>query len=71
MKEQTYTAVIFREDDLFVAECPEVGTVGQGKTLHEAVLDLKKATELFLEEAPDMKLNPSWIEVTHFEAKCA
>jgi predicted RNase H-like HicB family nuclease len=52
MKEQTYTAVIFREEDLFVAECPEVGTVSQGSTIEEAVGNLKEATELYLEEFP-------------------
>ena len=26
----TYTAVLHREDDLYVAECTEVGTVSQG-----------------------------------------
>jgi len=52
MKEQTYTAVIFREDDLFVAECPEVGTVSQGTTIEEAIDNLKEATELYLEEFP-------------------
>jgi predicted RNase H-like HicB family nuclease len=52
MKEQTYTAVIFREEDLFVAECPEVGTVSQGSTVEEAIENLKEATELYLEEFP-------------------
>lgn len=35
-----------------MAECPEVGTVSQGKTLEEAVLNLKEAPELYLEEFP-------------------
>ena len=52
MKEQTYTAVIFRENDLFVAECPEVGTVSQGSTIEEALENLKEATELYIEEFP-------------------
>ena len=29
MSERTLTAVLHKEDDLFVAECPEVGTVSQ------------------------------------------
>jgi predicted RNase H-like HicB family nuclease len=49
---RTLTAVIYQEDDLFVAECPEVGTVSQGKTWEEAVANLKEATELYLEEFP-------------------
>lgn len=49
---QTFTAVVHREEDLYVAECPEVGTVSQGHTLDEAVTNLKEATELYLEEFP-------------------
>jgi predicted RNase H-like HicB family nuclease len=44
------TAVVHQEDELYVAECPEVGTVSQGKTVEEAVAHLKEATELYLEE---------------------
>ncbi len=45
-----FTAIVYREDDLYVAECPEVGTVSQGETMAEAVANLKEATELYLEE---------------------
>jgi predicted RNase H-like HicB family nuclease len=45
-----FSAVLYPEDDLYVAECPEVGTVSQGYTIEEAVLNLKKATEFHLEE---------------------
>ena len=48
----TLTAVIHQEADLYVAECPEVGTVSQGYTVDEAVACLKEATELYLEEFP-------------------
>ncbi len=37
---------------MFVATCPEVGTVSQGATIEEAVANLKEATELYLEEFP-------------------
>ena len=46
------TAVIHQEGDLFVAQCPEVGTVSQGYTIEEAVNNLKEATRLYLEEFP-------------------
>ena len=49
---RTFTAVIYREDDLFVAQCPEAGTASQGTTIEEAVINLKEATELYLEEFP-------------------
>jgi len=52
MVKQTFTAVIHREADLYVAECPEVGTVSQGSTIEEAISNLKEATELYLEEFP-------------------
>ncbi len=52
MKIRTFTAVIHREEELYVAECPEVGTVSQGTTVEEAVANLKEATELYLEEFP-------------------
>ena len=49
---RTFTAVIHKENDWYVADCPEVGTVSQGKTVEEAVANLKEATELYLEEFP-------------------
>jgi len=51
-KKATLTAVIHLEEDLYVAECPEVGTVSQGTTIEEAIENLKEATELYLEEFP-------------------
>ena len=52
MTQITLTAVIHREDDWYVAECPEVSTVSRGETIEEAVQNLKEATELYLEEFP-------------------
>ena len=45
-------AVIHKEENMYVAECPEVGTVSQGFTIEEAVENLKEATELYLEKFP-------------------
>ena len=61
----TFTAVIHKEDDTFVAECPEVGTASQGKTIEEAAKNLKEATELYLEEFPLKSTERSFI--TTFE----
>ena len=36
----TFTAVLHREEDWYVAECPEVGTVSQGNSIEEAVDNL-------------------------------
>ncbi|MCI0450342.1 MAG: type II toxin-antitoxin system HicB family antitoxin [Chlorobi bacterium] len=52
MEKHTFSAIIHKEDDLYVAECPEVGTVSQGNTIEEAVENLREATELYLEEFP-------------------
>jgi predicted RNase H-like HicB family nuclease len=48
----TFTAVVHKEEDLYVAECPEIGTASQGETIEEAVNNLREATELYLEEFP-------------------
>lgn len=47
-----FTAVVHKEENLYVAECHEVGTVSQGTTVEEAVKNLQEATELYLEEFP-------------------
>lgn len=52
MEKQVFTAIIHKEDDLYVAECPEVGTVSQGKTIEQSIENLREATELYLEEFP-------------------
>jgi predicted RNase H-like HicB family nuclease len=52
MATRTFTAVLRKEGDLWVAECPEVGTVSQGMAVEEALASLKEATELYLEEFP-------------------
>ncbi len=52
MAVRTFTAILHKEDVLYVAECPEVGTVSQGSTIEEALANLKEATELYLEEFP-------------------
>jgi predicted RNase H-like HicB family nuclease len=61
----SFTAVIFEEEGCYIAECPEVGAVSQGRTIEEALKNLKEATELYLEEFPVMKRgNPI---ITSFE----
>ncbi len=52
MEERTYSAVIHQEGPLYVAECPEVGTVSQGESIDEALRNLTEATELYVEEFP-------------------
>lgn len=64
------TAVIHREDDGFVAFCPELDIASQGNSIQDARDQLREALELFFECA-----SPSEIEsrlgddvfVTHVE----
>ncbi len=69
MRIKTFTAVLHKEKKLYVAECPEIGTASQGKTIEEAIENLKEATELYLEEFPLPILSKPLL--TTFEAKCA
>ena len=59
MAVRNFTAVIHKEDDLYVADCSEVGTVSQGYTVEEAFANLQEATELYLGEVllPDVGRN--------------
>ena len=52
MTRRVFSAVLHKEENIYVAECPEVGTVSQGPSIEEAVENLKEATELYLEEFP-------------------
>lgn len=52
------TAIIHKEEDMYVAECPDVGTVSQGKTIEEAIYNLKEATELYLRVSARRKRTP-------------
>jgi predicted RNase H-like HicB family nuclease len=69
MAVRTFTAVLYKEDDLYIAECPEVGTASQGHTIEEAVANLKEATELYLEEFPLRDVGKTLL--TTFEATYA
>ena len=53
MKLPKLTAVIEREEDWFVATCPELGVASQGRTIEEAEKMIKEAVELLLEEADE------------------
>ena len=69
MTKRTLTAVIHKEEDLYVAQFPEAGTVSQGYTIDEAIANLREATELYLEEFPLPDLGRPLL--TTFEAQSA
>ena len=50
------TAVIEKEDDWYVATCPELGVASQGRSLEEAEAMIQEAVELFLEEADEAEI---------------
>jgi predicted RNase H-like HicB family nuclease len=69
MKTQSFTAIVYKEDDIYIAECPEVGTVDQGETIEQAIEGLKEATRLYLEEFPLPETSPRF--VTNIEVSYA
>lgn len=46
-----FTAIIQKEDDMFVALCPELDIASQNYTIEEAKRNLKEAVTLFFEHA--------------------
>jgi predicted RNase H-like HicB family nuclease len=61
MKIQSFTAIVYKEDDMYITECPEVGTVDQGETIEQAIAGLKEATRLYLEEFPLPQTSPRFV----------
>ena len=64
------TAIIEREDNGYVALCPEVDVASQGDTIGEAINNLKEALELFFEAASPEEVTSRLHEevyVTHVE----
>ncbi len=49
--QKAFTAVIQREEDMYVALCPELDVVSQGDTVQEARENVREAGQLFLEDA--------------------
>jgi predicted RNase H-like HicB family nuclease len=50
------TAIIEREDDGFVALCPELDIASQGGSIEEARANLTEAVTLFFEVAEDPEI---------------
>ncbi|MCW4011610.1 MAG: type II toxin-antitoxin system HicB family antitoxin [Candidatus Bathyarchaeota archaeon] len=64
-----FSSVINKENELYVAHCPELDIASQGKSIEEALENLKEAITLYLEdedadyESPDFKPMVTLIEV--------
>lgn len=71
MASRSFTAILEREGDLYVALCPELDVASQGATVEEATANLKEAVELFLEMADPSEVAERLrgeVYVTRFEA---
>ncbi|MCL4469107.1 MAG: type II toxin-antitoxin system HicB family antitoxin [Deltaproteobacteria bacterium] len=53
---EQFTAIIEREDNDYVAICPELDVASQGKTVEEARQNLREAIELFFESASEQEV---------------
>lgn len=69
MSQRTFTVVVRKEEDLYIAECLEVGTIDQGETIEAAIAGVRAATELYLQEFPAPETTPHYI--TNIEVSCA
>jgi predicted RNase H-like HicB family nuclease len=66
------TAIIEREDDGFVALCPELDVASQGQSVEEASNNLREALSLFFETASPSELKERLhkeVYVTSFDLK--
>ena len=71
MATNSYTAIVEKEGNLYVALCPELDVASQGTTVEEAAANLKEAVELFLECADSKEIKRrlhTQVFVTRFEA---
>ena len=47
---EAFTAKIWKDGDMFLAECPEMVTSAEGKSIKTARMNLKEATRMFLKK---------------------
>lgn len=62
-----FTAAVTREGDWYVARCLEVEVASQGRTLEEALANLKEALELYFEDTPIPDVTPPLIAPVEVE----
>jgi len=46
----TFSSVVWKEEDLYVAWCPDLDVASQGKSVEESLENLREAIELYLED---------------------
>jgi len=47
VKGPSFTVILHKKDDVYIAECPEIGTVDQGETTEQAIAGVAEATQLY------------------------
>jgi len=50
----TFTVVVSHDDDWYVAKCLENSIASQGKSIEDAIANLREALELYLEDNDDI-----------------
>jgi predicted RNase H-like HicB family nuclease len=61
MKTRSFTVIVYKEENMHIAECPEIGTVDQGETIEQAIAGVTEATRLYLEEFPIPEPSPRYV----------
>jgi len=61
---QSLTALVFKEENWYVAKCLEVEVASQGKTKKEALKNLKEALELYFEDEKEISFKPPYQDVS-------
>jgi len=72
MAQVILTAAIWQENDAYVSLCPELGVASCGDTHDEALVMLREAVELYLENARQLgiweDIRPAMESTRHFTA---
>jgi len=71
MAMRSYTAIVEKDGEVYVALCPEFDVASQGASIEQATANLKEAVELFLECADPQEIakrQHGEVYVTRFEA---
>jgi len=53
----SFNVILTSEPPYYVAKCPDNNVASQGRTIEEAMANLKEALELYYEDAPNLALN--------------
>ena len=71
MAMRSYTAIVEKDGEVYVALCPEFDVASQGASIEQATANLKEPVELFLECADPQEIakrQHGEVYVTRFEA---